>query len=234
LTGGGQAVPTHRAIIVTNGCLTEASELTRYLQAGDHLICADGGARHLQGLGLKPEIVVGDLDSLEPALRAELAGQGVRFETFPADKDQTDLELAIQLAIREGATEIDLFASFGGRVDQSLANLMLLTRPEWSAVPLRAIVGNELIWPLRGGQASTIRGAVGDILSLLPLSPAVHGVNLSGVKWPLHQATLHFGSTWTISNALTEATAHLALGEGLVLVIHQTSPPVRRIDDATN
>lgn len=209
-----------RAIIIVNGPLPDLEWAKQHIQPSDRLICADGGGQHAQAMGLIPDVVVGDLDSLDPALRAEMEAAGVRFEIHPADKDETDLELALRLAIAEGATAIDVLGVLGGRLDQSLANLLLLTRPEWEPVRVRAIAGNEVAWPVRGGQETTINGATGDTLSLIPLTPTVSSVHLSGVKWPLQNATLHFGSTWTVSNALSEAEAHLQVGEGLLLVVH--------------
>jgi thiamine pyrophosphokinase len=173
-------------------------------------------------MGLTPAVVIGDMDSLDPDRRAELEASGVRFEVHPVDKDETDLELALRLAIAEGATEIDVLAVLGGRLDQSLANLLLLTRPEWEPVRVRAIAGNEMAWPVRSGQKVIIKGTPGDVLSLIPLTPTVSGVHLSGVKWPLENATLHFGSTWTVSNALVEGEAQLQVEEGLALVVQQS------------
>jgi thiamine pyrophosphokinase len=162
------------------------------------------------------------MDSLDPALRAELETAGVRFEIHPVRKDETDLELALRLAVREGATEIEVWAMLGGRLDQSLANLLLLARPEWASARLRMVDGNQTAWPLRSGQEAAIEGSPGDLLSLVPLSPMVSGVTLEGVEWPLRAANLYFGSTLTISNRLTGPVAYLCLEEGLVLVMHQS------------
>ena len=211
-----------RAIIITNGPLPDPFKARQYIQPNDYLICADGGARHAKTMGLIPDVVVGDFDSLDPTLQAEFEANEVRFERHPVDKDQTDLELALRSAVAEGAQEIDVLGVLGGRLDQSLANLMLLTRPEWMPARVRAIVGNEVAWPVHSGQAVTVAGANGDTLSLVPLTPTVTGVSLIGVKWPLADATLQFGSTWTISNVLTAPAAHLRIGEGLILVIHQS------------
>jgi thiamine pyrophosphokinase len=194
----------------------------RHIRPGDRLICVDGGTHHAWGLHLTPDVVVGDLDSLDPALRTKLEAAGVRFEVYPAHKNETDLELALRLAVAEGATQVDVVAVLGGRLDQSLANLLLLARPEWMDVQMRVIEGNETAWPLWGGQATTVHGRVGDTLSLVPLTPVVIGVTLEGVEWPLYDATLSLGSTLTISNVLVAPSARLQVGEGLVLVIHQS------------
>jgi len=211
-----------RAIIITNGQLADPAGARQHIRAGDWVICADGGARHARAMGLVPDVVVGDLDSIDPGLHAELEAAGARFEVHPARKDETDLELALRLAAAGGAAEIDVLAVLGGRLDQSLANLLLLARPEWTSAKVRVIEGNEVAWPVRGGQTTTVNGAVGDTLSLVPLTPTVTGVTLEGVEWPLHDAVLYFGSTWTISNALSAPTARLQVGEGLVLVVHQS------------
>jgi thiamine pyrophosphokinase len=211
-----------RAVIITNGHLTDPAGARQHVRAGDWVICADGGAHHARAMGIVPDVVIGDLDSIDPGLRAELEAAGVRFEVHPARKDETDLELALRLAVAGGAAEIDVLAVLGGRLDQSLANLLLLARPEWASAQVRVIEENEVAWPVWGGQTTSVAGAVDDTLSLVPLTPTVTGVTLEGVEWPLHDATLHFGSTWTISNALSASTARLEVGEGLVLVVHQS------------
>ncbi len=211
-----------RAIIIANGHLTSPARARQRIRPGDRVICANGGVHHARAMGLTPDLVVGDLDSLTPGLRSELETAGVRFEIYPTGKDETDLELALRLAINEGATEIEILAVLGGRLDQSLANLLLLARSEWAAAQVRVTEGNQTAWPVRGGQQVTIAGAFGDLLSLVPLTSLVTGVTLEGVEWPLRAATLHFGSTLTISNTLTGPVAHLRVEEGLLLAVHQS------------
>lgn len=212
-----------RTVIIANGHLTDPARARQHIRPDDYIICADGGTYHARTIGLTPDVVVGDLDSLDSNMHVELEAAGVRFEVHPAYKDETDLELALRLAVAEGATEIQILAMLGGRLDQTLANLFLLARPEWASVPIRATEGDQTLWPVRGGQAMTIPGEAGDILSLVPLTPQVAGVTLEGVEWPLRAATLHFGSTLTISNVLTIPEAHLGVEEGVVLVIHQSN-----------
>jgi len=213
-----------RAVIITNGHLSDPARARRHVCPGDQVICADGGARHARAMGIIPNVVVGDLDSIDSDLRAEFEAAGVHFAVHPARKDETDLELALRLAIAGGAAEVDVLAVLGGRLDQSLANLLLLARPEWASAQVRVIEGDEIAWPVREGQTTTITGSVGDTLSLVPLTPLVTGVTLEGVEWPLSDATLRFGSTLTISNALSVPMARLQIGEGLVLVVHRNAP----------
>jgi len=210
-------------VILANGQLTDVAKARQQVQAADCLICADGGTQHAIRLGVVPDIVVGDLDSIAPELKAELEAAGVRFDTYPTRKDQTDLELALRLAVELGASRVDLLATLGGRLDQSLANLLLLTQTAWAGVMVRVVEGAETAWVVRGGQTTYVEGASGDTLSLVPLTPLVSGVNLEGVEWPLHNATLQLGSTLTISNCLAASRACVRVGEGMVLVVHRSA-----------
>jgi thiamine pyrophosphokinase len=212
-----------RTIIIANGHLADPAKARQRIRPDDRVICANGGTHHARLMGLTPDVIVGDLDSLDPSLCHELEAAGVRFVVHPPHKDETDLELALSLAITEGAEEIEILAMLGGRLDQSLANLLLLARPEWASAWVRVTEGDQTAWPVRGGQTTTIEGTRGDLLSLVPLTPQATGVSLEGVEWPLHAATLCFGSTLTISNTLTATTARLRVEDGLVLVIHQST-----------
>jgi thiamine pyrophosphokinase len=101
-----------------------------------------------------------------------------------------------------------------------LANILLLTRPEYAAVQVSLVDGPQWATLLRAYQSITLSGQPGDTLSLIPLTPSVSQVNLSGVEWPLQEATLWFGSTYSISNVLVSEKARLHLGEGMLLLIH--------------
>ena len=216
------AYTSARAVIIANGHLADPAKARQHIRPGDQVICANGGTHHARDMGITPDVVVGDLDSLNPDLCSELQAAGVRFEVHPKRKDETDLELALHLAVAEGAHEIEILAMLGGRVDQSIANLLLLARPEWASARVQVTAEEgQTAWPIRGGQEITVEGVPGDLLSLVPLTPLVVGVNLEGVEWPLQEATLRFGSTLTISNRLTAKMARLTVKEGLVLVVHQ-------------
>src|SRR5512135_512170 len=110
-----------KAVVIANGELGAAAAIRNCAAEADLLIAADGGAEHCRTLGLTPHLIVGDLDSLAPETRAYFEQAGVRFEVHPAHKDETDLELAVQAALREGAREVVLVAALGARWDQSVA-----------------------------------------------------------------------------------------------------------------
>jgi thiamine pyrophosphokinase len=209
-----------RIVIFANGILNQPALTRRHVRATDRIFCADGGTRYALQLDLTPERIIGDLDSLSPDLVARLEAAGVTIHRYPADKEKTDLELALDLAIAEQPDEILLIAALGGRLDQMLANLLLLTRPEYASARLTLVDGQQWATLIHGPQTISISGQPGDTLSLIPLTPTVEQVSLSGVVWPLAGVTLSFGSTFTISNALRGEQATVRVGAGLVLVVH--------------
>ena len=209
-----------RIVIFANGILNQPDLTRSRLRPTDRIFCTDGGARHALALGLTPHAIIGDLDSLPPELVAEMEAAGVAIHRHPLCKDQTDLELALEVAIAEKPDEILLFTALGGRLDHTLANILLLAHPKYAPVRFTLVDGPQWASLLRSHQSITIRGQPGDTLSLIPLSPTVSRVTLTGVEWPLEKATLSLGSTWTISNSLVNHQVTLQIGEGMVLLVH--------------
>jgi thiamine pyrophosphokinase len=207
-----------RAVIAVNGALQDHTAVAALLRPDDYLIGADGGTLHLLAMGRRPHVVVGDLDSLPADILDELAAQGVRIERHRTDKDQTDLELAIERAIADGAEEVLLIGALGGRLDQTLANLLILAQRAWTA-PIRLVEGDQSAEILRGPGSLTLHGDVGATVSLIPLSAAVTGITYRGLRYPLENATLAFGSTRGVSNELSETTATISIDEGMALII---------------
>lgn len=210
----------NRIVIFVNGILNQPEKLRARLRPTDRIFCADGGTRHALALGLTPEVIIGDLDSLAPDIVADLQEAGIAIHRHPVDKDYTDLELALEVAVSEKPDEILLVTALGGRLDQTLGNLLLLTRPEYASTRLTVADGAQWATLMRSYQTVTVSGQPGDVLSLIPLTASVEGVHITGVKWPLEHATLLLGSTLTISNALAEPQATVKIGEGMVLLIH--------------
>jgi thiamine pyrophosphokinase len=116
-----------RILIFANGELPDLDKARSLAQTDDYIICADGGTRHALALGLQPDLIVGDMDSAEPAQLQELRKANVTIESFSHDKDQTDLELAINRALALKPKKIVIVGGLGGRLDQTLANITLLT-----------------------------------------------------------------------------------------------------------
>ncbi|KAF0108969.1 MAG: thiamine pyrophosphokinase [Anaerolineaceae bacterium] len=216
-----------RAIIFANGSLPDPSTalgaglepVRRLIQPGDLLLAADGGTRRLRALGLVPSAIIGDLDSLTADDRRWADERQVRLVAYPPDKNETDLELALAYAVEQGADEIVIAGALGGRLDQTLANLALLTDPRLAALDVRLDDGVEAAWFVRG--RTRVEGSPGDIVSLLPWGRPVTGIVTDGLRWPLRGETLTPEKTRGISNEMLGGSASVSIESGLLLVVHR-------------
>ena len=192
-------------------------------QAGDLVLAADGGANLCLAWDWPVDAVVGDMDSIAAEARRQLEAQGVPFIVVPTTKDETDLELALRLALKRGAAELVIAGALGGRIDHTLGNLALLALPSLASVPTCIADGNQTIWLVR--DRMTIDGQPGDTLSLLPFGGDARGVSVSGVHWPLHQADLPLGPSLSISNRMAASQAEIVVRRGLLLAVHIATGP---------
>ena len=208
-----------RIIIFANGELPDLNHARRLLRPDDFILCADGGTRHALALNLTPHLVIGDMDSAGKGQLRELSDAGVPLELFPRDKNETDLELAIGKAVGFEPKQIVMVGALGGRMDQSLANIALLTDPRLSALDVRLDDGVEEIFLCR--DQVEVRGGGGDIVSLMPWGGSVEGVETRNLKWPLNGETLYPEKTRGISNELVAETAVIRIRSGLLLIIHR-------------
>lgn len=208
-----------RVVIVAAGDLAAAD--ARRLDGADLVIAADGGTNALDRLGRRPDLVVGDLDSADPATVERMAGAGTRVERHPVDKDASDTELALDAAVAAGATEVVLLGALGGvRLDHELANLLLLADPALAGrAGVRLVHGATTARVLRGGERLALDGTAGDLVTLLPLGGDATGVTTAGLRWPLDGATLAVGRSRGLSNEITRRPASVSLADGALLVI---------------
>ncbi len=207
-----------RAVVVADG-VPEPSD-AEIVEAADLVIAADGGAAWLDGLGRPPDVLVGDLDSVEPALVDRLAAGGTRVVRHPREKDASDTELAISEALRLGATEIVLVGALGGeRLDHELANLLLLADPELPPGAVSIARGGTGVRVLRGPGELSLLAGIGATVTLLPIGGDATGVTTAGLRYPLEDETLRVGRSRGLSNEVTAAPASVRVVEGTLLVI---------------
>lgn len=186
---------------------------------GDRVIAADLGARHATTWGWPVHLLVGDLDSLSNGEAAALAERGTPLVTVPSAKDDTDLELALAHALAEGARRIVICGALGGRTDHLLANVLLLARPDLAGLDVAIAGGPETVRVLRGPGSLALRGAAGDLLTLLPLGGDATGVVTRGLAYPLRDETLSLGRGRGVSNVFAAEEAEVTLRHGALLVV---------------
>jgi thiamine pyrophosphokinase len=218
------------ALIVADGDVPSRAaidELLGGVAPADLLVlAADGGALKATALGLSPQVVVGDADSLSDDDVAELRRGGAEVLVFPRDKDESDTQLAVREAMRRGAERLVVVGAFGGkRVEHTLANILLLTLPELRGRDASLADGASVLRVLFGGERLEINGRPRDYVSLLPLSEQASGVTTEGLAYPLRDATLRQGPARGLSNEMTTERAGVSLAAGRLAVIHTRGEP---------
>lgn len=211
-------LPT-RVVLFVNGDLPAPEQVLTQLTSEDVLIAVDGGLRHIKSLGLSPHLIIGDLDSADPENIASYRKLGVEVRTFPTDKNETDLELGLQAACELQPETIWVVAALGKRVDQTLANIFLLTRSDLAGFDIRLFDGRTevfIIW-----ESGVLHGEIGQRVSLLPINGPAEGIYTEGLEYTLSNETLYPDKTRGISNRMISTTATVHLKNGLLLCIRE-------------
>ncbi|MFL7867711.1 MAG: thiamine diphosphokinase [Anaerolineales bacterium] len=210
-----------RVVIFANGQLPDLEAARALLRANDYIVAADGGANHLMEMGILPEIVIGDLDSVDEDTLFELTNAEVKIEQYPEDKDETDIELALRYAVDLRPSAILIVGALGGRLDQTLTNLSLLTDPTLPGIDIRLDDGVEQVFFCR--KQADIHGRSGDIVSLIPWHATVEGVTTEGLQWPLYSETLYPDKSRGVSNVMLTDEASIHIRSGLLLIVRRRS-----------
>jgi thiamine pyrophosphokinase len=213
-----------KAIVVAGG--NAAPEDAALLSGTELVIAADSGAQWLHSRGVSPDLVIGDMDSIDPGLLERLAAQGVAVERHPVEKDASDVELAMSRAVAAGASDVVIIGALGGeRLDHALANLLLLVDRRWDGIELRVARGATTARAMHGGNRRVLDGAAGDLVTLLPLEGDATGVRTDGLRYPLVGETLQSGRSRGLSNEIERAPASVSLGGGTLLIIEVRKEP---------
>jgi len=205
-------------LIFANGEINKTEWIKPYLDPASVIIAADGGAEHLRRLGTKPDILIGDLDSISSATLEDLLLSQTKVIEYPEDKDETDLELTLVYAASHFTEKIQIFGALGGRLDQTIGNILLLAHPDLDGREIEVVEERQTVWVTKS--LTTITGSPGDVLSLIPLSDDVHLRETTGLRWNLEEEMLAFGLARGISNVLTSESASIVVRSGVLLCIH--------------
>jgi len=192
------------------------------------VVAADGGAAKAPLAGLRPDLLVGDADSLDADGLAAVRAAGIPVELVPAAKDESDLELAILAALARGATRITVLGALGGpRFDHALANAWLLAHPALAGrvvVLLDATTRIRLLDATGGPAAAELVGRAGDLVSLFAFGADAEGVSTAGLAYALHDELLPVGPARGLSNVRSGPTARVVLRAGRLLVVETHAP----------
>ena len=194
------------------------------LPQGALVVAADSGLDLARRLGVPVDLVVGDFDSADPAGVAAAVAAGSLLERHPADKDATDLELALDAVLRLGRSPVRIVGGAGwDRLDHLVANFLLVAAPRYAPLRLRWWVKGAEVAPVH--RRLDLTGAPGDVVTLLAVAGPATGVTTTGLRWPLLGETLVPGSTRGVSNELATATATISVETGVLVAIHTGREP---------
>lgn len=212
-----------KTLIITGGRF-DKEFATSYLQKNkyDLKIAVDNGLSYATELGITPDIVVGDFDTFGiNNLQKSVDIQVTKVIAVNPVKDDTDTELAINTAIKNGSTDIDILCATGNRFDHTLGNLHNLLLCLNSGVSARLIDRQNNISLIKDGE-TVIKASelTGKYVSLIPFAGAVTGVTLQGFKYPLSDYTLEPGLSIGISNELMGPEGSIIIGNGILILVN--------------
>jgi thiamine pyrophosphokinase len=211
-----EVVPEELVVVVAGGELPATRALDG-VPAGVPVVVADRGLEHALRLGLAVTQAVGDFDSASPESVAAAEAGGIAVVRHPADKDATDLELALDAAAALEPRRILVLAGGGGRLDHLLATVLLLGSERYREMELDAHVGGARVHVVRGER--TLEGEPGELVTLLSLGGRAEGVRTEGLRYPLEGETLEAGSSRGVSNRFLTAVARVQVERGVLLAI---------------
>jgi len=201
---------TRNALIIANGEAPGAALLQSLVAAADCVVCADGGANTARTLGIQPDAIVGDFDSITPETRAHFRSVPV-FEDH--DEYSTDLEKTVRWAIRQGYRDLTIVGALGRRLDHTVGNLGVL--PKFHPEARLRVVDDPGEMAYVGREVS-FEARIGDIVSLVPLNRC-EGITTTGLKYALEDDTLELGTRDGTSNVVTASPVVVRVASGHLL-----------------
>lgn len=202
-----------RCIILAGGEIRDYDFFSSYLKEEDFIICADSGLRHAHALGKQPDIILGDFDSVDPALQEDYSQ--VECLSFPPEKDQTDTEIAIDVACEKGASEVILMGATGGRLDHTMGNVHCLVK--LLDRNIKGSIVDEYNSLILIKDKAVFHKNKGSYVSLIPFAGDVKGITTKGLKYPLENAVIKVGTTLGISNECIDSIGEVRIKEGILI-----------------
>ncbi len=204
-------------VVICGGSIRDYGYMGKYLHNADMIISVDSGARHCKAFKVKPDLLVGDYDSISSEDLEYYSKLSVETIKYPAEKDMTDSELAAEIAVRRGCTRLAFIGAIGTRLDHSASNIFMLKKLLDNGI--NAVIADEHNEVIVIKDSYELKKEDNIFVSLLPLAGKAEGVTISGFYYPLNNATLEVGSSWGVSNKILKDTAQITVKKGYLLVI---------------
>lgn len=214
------ASPRKSAVVITGGDALHADHVAD-IAAHDIIVVADAGIHHALDMGLRIDVVIGDLDSARPDAVAEARNRGAEIVELPGDKDLTDTEAALRHAASLGIDSLRLVTGGGGRLDHQLGVLAALFHEDLAQIRIEARWARSRAWPLHAGRTLDVACDVEDTIGLVPFGGDAHGVHTEGLRWTLTNDSLRAASSRGVSNVAVAPRIRVTLGRGRLIVINE-------------
>lgn len=209
------------ALIIAGGTLNiEFAKAYLKQHSYDCYIAVDNGLAYMEQLGLMPEVMVGDFDTASEELVTRYKEiQNITIISLKPEKDETDMESAIDYTIRMGYNKVVLLAAMGGRFDHTLANLHMLYRLFQNGIHGNMVDECNNIYLLQSSHTLKKEKLHGNYISLLPFTSQVTNLTLDGFKYPLENYCLKAGASIGVSNEAVESECNITFQEGVLIVV---------------
>lgn len=214
-----------KGLLIASGEFWDREALMEELKRGDlFIVCIDGGTNYAYDAGVTPDLIIGDMDSINQEILRDYKRLGVSFKEYPRDKDKTDFHLALEELEKLGIVEIAIYGIVGTRLDHTLSALGVI-RKFIREDKLRFV-------KISLGQKSDgyvfrrrleLYGKPGEVISLIPLTDEVKGVTTYNLKYPLNNANIYLEDSLTVSNEVERSPFYIEVEEGVILVVHHRS-----------
>jgi len=206
-----------KGVIISNGNVASKEFYLNQIKDADIVICCDGGANTAYKYGIIPDLILGDFDSISNKILDYYKEKGIQMLSFPANKDKTDTQIAVELLIEKSCNEIAMLSCIGSRFDHSLANISLLYKVLTHKI--NGYIKDEKNTIYLIDSEMVINAKEGQIVSLIPFTKVVKGINTSGLYYEVKNGSMTFGNPYGVSNFMVKNTAKITIEEGLLLII---------------
>ena len=205
-----------KGLVISSGTIKDYDRLNIAIKENDFIICADGGMNHIMEVGKSPDLVIGDLDSINQNSLNYIEENKIPIQKFPTIKDDTDTGIALEYLIEKGFKEITLMGVTGTRQDHTLAKIFLLDYIHGKNIKGKIIDDNNIIYLV--DDYLRLEYMNNSFVSVIPITETGIEVSLSGFFYNLDNIKIKFGSTYGISNKVIEEYGEIKIHNGKALV----------------
>ncbi len=206
-----------KALLILNGEKVNSTTILKLKDESDFILSADGGTDYCVELGIIPDLVIGDLDSISPKTLDILKKKEVPINVFPIKKDKTDSQLSIEYLMDKGAEEITIIGAIGSRIDHTLANILLLKTIKDKGIKGKIVHNNNIIYII--DDELILDKKNGYFVSIIPIESKGVLVSLKGFEYNLSKVKIDFASTLGVSNFVIDEKGYIKVHEGQCLVV---------------